>query len=737
MRRTKTRICCLLILLCMFLPMGRVVALSAQSDKIQELAFDVVFVIDSSGSMRHSDPDRIAVEAAKLFTDMCEYSSSRVGYVAYTEKLYKEIELREISEDDARRDFKDSLDKLFYRKNGDTDIALGLTEAMRMLVDSDSIGSNRNPLIILLSDGNTDLPRGPRSVSESEDELMITTQKLQDYGVPVYTIGLNADGSLDTQAMADISYATNAKSYETSSAGDLPYILSQIFADHIKVKELELDSFTGDGSSHQVLIPIPNDSIYEANIIILSSKPVKDLHLYVPGGVEVSIPSESVILNKSKCYTLVKIISPMAGDWLLELTGAQGDQITINLLRSYDFCLYIKADSDQIKKESELDVTVGFSNEDGVINDENVLIDAIGTLKILYSKTGEVIEKSLEHNGSTMTTSVYLSKVGDYQLSASIKGSNDSFYKESDIIKVKVVPENITLKTESLKTNFIIGLKNSHKYSLYDLVSWDESEGITVTTDYTDTPAICDVKVDYNDSILQIEAEKIGGTSFNLILKDGYEQTVLIPVAIRVLPLWPFIIGLLFVLFLTALIITILKLKNRPSLKGKLTISVNGTKNTPPEVVIEMAALNRRKGSIPLIEIVKEEPQYGYLISQALNEIGNLATGITITALDRECNRILVSIPASKNGYIILDGIQIPKNESKRAEMSRQSVFSIQYEYDNQFYEIILSFDQDSFGENDLLFDEIDPINDVPSSVENFSSEDGLLSMSPDGKDLF
>ena len=721
----------IMVLGALLTPSGSAMATTSQSDRIQELAFDVIFVIDGSGSMRNSDPDKIAVEAAKLFTDMCEYSSSRVGYVVYTHKLVEKCDLTEISDDAARNEFKRKLSSIKYIKSGDTDIALGLTQAMQMLIGSGSIGSNRNPLIILLSDGNTDLPKGPRTVEESEAELASTTQLLKEYGVPVYTIGLNADSSLDTQAMADIAQTTSAKTYETSDARDLPDILSQIFADHINVKEFELDSFTGDNTSHRVTIPIPNDSIYEANIIILSSKPVKDLHLYAPGGVEVSIPSDSIKLSTSNCYTLIKIISPMVGDWVLELIGAEGDQITINLLKSYDFELFIDDIEDQVYRTKEVTVSIGFRNEDGVINDEDVFVDAEGMLYIENAETGEVMEQALTYNGSTMTASVPFDTLGDYRLSASVTGSNDSFHKESDVVNVSVIPNPITAKVESIDEDLWIGFKDSLEYSFYDLVSWDESEGIKVISDYNTDAAVCDVEVDHDDAVIKINAERGGEAYYSLTFADGYGQSVSIPVTLRITPLWPYIMGLLLVLITAAVIIAIIKLKNRPDLNGKLSVSVNGTRNTPPDIELEMAALQKTKGKISLMHIVVSEPMYGQLVGQALAEIGSFAMGITVTALDRECNRIRISIPAVTRGSVMLNGREVSGNRT--VDMSKESELSIRYGDGNQAYEIMLCFERDSFnGDVSILGDVgMDPFGGTPGSMNDISNEDPFASMSP------
>ena len=51
------------------------------------------------------------------------------------------------------------MEAIKYDINNDTDIALGLTEAVKLLKEGKAFNSGRNPMVVLLSDGRTDLPK--------------------------------------------------------------------------------------------------------------------------------------------------------------------------------------------------------------------------------------------------------------------------------------------------------------------------------------------------------------------------------------------------------------------------------------------------------------------------------------------------------------------------------------------------------------------------------------------------
>ena len=55
--------------------MESVTVLAAKSD-YAEKGMDVVIVLDGSGSMTRNDPERVAIEAAKMYVDLMENGSS-------------------------------------------------------------------------------------------------------------------------------------------------------------------------------------------------------------------------------------------------------------------------------------------------------------------------------------------------------------------------------------------------------------------------------------------------------------------------------------------------------------------------------------------------------------------------------------------------------------------------------------------------------------------------------------
>ncbi|MCU6710011.1 VWA domain-containing protein [Paenibacillus sp. J5C_2022] len=299
---------------------------------------DAVLVLDVSHSMADSDRNKIGNEAMKMFIDMLSEEGNRVGIVAYTDQIEREKALLEIDSPEDKESLKAFIDDL--NRGSYTDIAVGMKEAVQIL--SDGADTGREPIIIVLADGNNSLdPKSGRTEAESDREMEKAVSTAKDRDIPIYTIGLNADGTLNKDALEQLAKGTGGKSFVTSSADDLPRILSEIFASHLELNIVPVDSFTANGDYQKVKVTVPNSNVLEANISIMSDQPV-EAKLADPSGNAVAIPSQNVLLAKSKSYSLIKIVRPEQGEWTLQVKGVAQDKIDINLIFNYDLTLELE-----------------------------------------------------------------------------------------------------------------------------------------------------------------------------------------------------------------------------------------------------------------------------------------------------------------------------------------------------------------------------------------------------------
>ncbi|MHA2856511.1 vWA domain-containing protein [Paenibacillus lautus] len=392
---------------------------------------DAVLVMDASNSMKNSDPERISGEAMKMFIDMLATTGDKVGIVSYTDRIQREKALLEIqSEADktALKEFIDQLDRGPY-----TDMSVGLDEAVKVL--KQGMDPAHAPMIVVLADGNNDLdPNTGRTSKEASEQLAQAVKEAKGSGIPIYTIGLNADGKLNKETLAELANQTGGKSFTTSSADDLPQILSEIFASHQQLKIVPVQSITGNGSYQEVTVRVPNANVLEANISIMSSSPV-DVKLVDPAGAEQSIPSASVLRSTSNSYSLLKLLKPQQGDWKLQVKGVSKDKIDINLVFNYDLELAMDPPpSSKVKAGDTIDINAYLVSNGQKLQDQEQYGNMTAKLLIKDLDTGDESEVELENKEGSFVGDYKIPQKHDYELR--VRAEEQSFYRESLPVKI-------------------------------------------------------------------------------------------------------------------------------------------------------------------------------------------------------------------------------------------------------------------------------------------------------------
>lgn len=193
------------------------------------LPIDAVLVLDVSNSMRTADPNRISRDAMNLFIKSLTEGQDRVGIVSYAGQVEESLAMTTINEETDIEFLSDFINGLNYAAW--TDHGLGLLEAIRLMHDGHEEQQGRQPVIIFLTDGNLAInPSQARTIQEAEDDILLALYLANKSSIPIYTIGLNFDGSLDRNAINRIAEETGGISFETKIADDLTEIMGAIFA---------------------------------------------------------------------------------------------------------------------------------------------------------------------------------------------------------------------------------------------------------------------------------------------------------------------------------------------------------------------------------------------------------------------------------------------------------------------------------------------------------------------------
>ena len=400
-----------------------------------------VMLLDSSGSMRRSDPNGVRFDAVRLFIDMCHIKGDSIGFAAYGDGIIKSYDLKTIENSSDKQALKNAILNIPFNDWTDIGGALkyGLYEIQKSNIQNDT------SVIILFSDGKN-APK--RSIDESQKDINDTISKLQQMKIPVYTVGLNYDGTVDKNQLTKIADETGGKVFITNNAQSLPLIWQEIFADKSKLKIINGGSFTAESVQHKFTMDIDNSNITEANISIVSGKPVT-VNLINPAGGHISLPSDNVYYSSSNNYTMIKLLKPVKGKYNLEVKGAIGDKITVDYIFNCDYEIESNLDKfAAVKKGASFHVNAYLTKDGDRVDDEEVLKSCTAKLLIENMATGEKNETVLSKTSNGFE--------GDYKvntndrLEAKILVDGKSFYRESSTVtKNKYVPPAPAVNAEN------------------------------------------------------------------------------------------------------------------------------------------------------------------------------------------------------------------------------------------------------------------------------------------------
>lgn len=399
-----------------------------------EAKLDAVLVIDASISMQTNDPNKLGLEAVKMFVDMLGMTDNQVGIVTYGKSVGKVYPMTYVRSQEDKEKIKSFVDQIERNLNF-TDITSGLLEATQLLEGRKT--SSNNPLIVVFTDGNNDVNglKG-RTETDIEKELnsIIDTSNKENY--PIYTVGLNERGELNEQYLADISNRTNGKAFIARKPSELPGILTQIFADHMDLKVMPLQGLTGTGAFEEVTINIPNANVLEANISATSTQPI-ELKLIDPTGVEQTIPSSSITRHTSKTYDMLKIVKPKEGDWKLLVKGIKGDAIQIDLLYNYEMGVTLSPLAKTSYGKGDTLKTEAFLALNGKpVDDESLYKNAQAKLVLTEVKSGTEVILQMENTKQGFAADYALKEEGEYEVKVIV--DDTTFKRESETLTFKV-----------------------------------------------------------------------------------------------------------------------------------------------------------------------------------------------------------------------------------------------------------------------------------------------------------
>jgi len=267
----------------------------------EKLPLDAVIVMDSSGSMKQSDPRELRKPAAKLFINLLG-EADRVSVMSFSDNAYPITYLAQLNTAENEQRALQATDKV-SSKGMLTNIHAALVRGIELLKDSHAQG--HDPVLVLMSDGKLDVGdkiRNEELRQKIQNDLLPT---LKEKSIRVFSIAFTtqSDQSL-LQQIADAS----GGSYTLAETDDKLHIaFSKIFEQSKEPNMLPLteNQFVVDASIREVTL-IANKKSEQSKIFVES-----------PGGERFNAekPGKNMRWFASSNFDMITLTKPAVGTW--------------------------------------------------------------------------------------------------------------------------------------------------------------------------------------------------------------------------------------------------------------------------------------------------------------------------------------------------------------------------------------------------------------------------------------
>ncbi|WP_421662258.1 vWA domain-containing protein [Lysinibacillus telephonicus] len=469
---------------------------------------EIVFVIDTSYSMRTNDKERISAEVLNMFMDLNESTQTKIGFVFYNDKIVASQPLTSLEEGNAKSILRDLFNSI--PRTGYTDPGLGLKKGQELFENNDE---QTKKAIIFLTDGEIDLPQGSKRTKEqSQNDITKVIEKAKLDKYPIYSVGLGGAGNIGKKELEQIAVETGGSHFEAKDAEELPEIFQSIFVKLSPSTTLfPIATVTTNGKVQEVNIDVPY-GMSEGTIALLSQHPIDETILYGQATL-----SEQ---HRSNHYTILKMKQITGKSISLNFKGVIGDLVQVSFLGNYDFLPSLELPEGELVKDEPLLIrTTLVKNGDNAPS--KVTADLSGELIVKHLKTGTELRFPMNNTGSSFELEQAFSLPGTYEAKALIKGENFHIETQSKSFEL-IDSQPLILKSEPITIN-----------------KWGEDTSINLSGYFSgpnqdkltyEIKAIGDDKkitATINENLLTITPIEKGKTSIDILAVDQSGKSIL------------------------------------------------------------------------------------------------------------------------------------------------------------------------------------------------------------------
>ncbi|PYF84546.1 uncharacterized protein (TIGR03503 family) [Marinomonas alcarazii] len=312
-------------------------------------------IVDASGSMLISDPDKLTSEALRLISNLAPEEEATLGVWLFGEEA--RVLLPESTVNQATKAKLSSYVNSYVTQDVKTDLE-SIIKLLLETPDGGALEPGFNRHWILVTDGMVDISLDEAVNKASRDRILNElTPQLEDRGIHLHTISMT--GYTDKALLESLSLRTNASHTEVAIPEDLLDTFDRIFAQASPSDELPLDG-------NRFLV---DEDIQELTLVVFHDGEIQP-RIIRPDGVLQSLNNDSgTSVAKSDHYTLLTIRAPLAGEWTINNVDLERSSVRVIT----DIGLYTSDIPPVVFQGESISSTVGLLQQNTRIKDAKVL----------------------------------------------------------------------------------------------------------------------------------------------------------------------------------------------------------------------------------------------------------------------------------------------------------------------------------------------------------------------------
>lgn len=343
---------------------------------------DAILVLDSSGSMKHTDPLNLRLPAAKLFIALLG-NNDRAGVVSFSDRATTLAELIALNDPAGRQKLLRAVDRV--TSNGlFTDLHDAVAKARAML---GAPQSERPRYIILMSDGRMDTGDAAR------DQQLIAA--LHDVEIPalvkaritLYSIAFTQES--DIPLLKNSAEATHGQFRLARLDKDLHDVFTSLFESAKTPDMLPIEG----GEFHA------DDAIQEVTVVASKENPKVQIFLQTPQGVRLTASDagrehyKELRWFSSAAFDMITLPHPLPGTWKVLFSNGRNKAYIVT-----DLGIVTDLKKRDFQRGDTLTITAALQRGSDIVRQPEILASTQFTLQ-MQAPDGRVNEFMMRDTG--------------------------------------------------------------------------------------------------------------------------------------------------------------------------------------------------------------------------------------------------------------------------------------------------------------------------------------------------